>query len=99
MKSIIIWVIIIIGELSGMYLIYAGFKRKIQGVPSFRVMHFFHNLPAREHSGVQLIIEGFVVIVSGALLYYAFFVSYSKTVVKLIFNFRTRELCENNLIL
>lgn len=73
MKNIIVWVIIIIGELSGIYLIYAGFKRKIQGVPSFRLMHFFQNLPVREHSGVQLIIEGFVVIFSGALLYYAFF--------------------------
>ena len=73
MKSIIVWVIIIIGELSGMYLIYAGFKRKIQDVPSFRVMHLFQNLPVREHSGVQLIIEGFVVIFSGGLLYYAFF--------------------------
>ena len=73
MKNIIVWVIIIIGELSGMYLIYAGFKRKIQGAPSFRLMHLFQNLPVREHSGVQLIIEGFVVIFSGALLYYAFF--------------------------
>jgi hypothetical protein len=36
-------------------------------------MHLFQNLPVREHSGVQLIIEGFVVIFSGALLYYAFF--------------------------
>jgi hypothetical protein len=73
MKNIIVWVIIIIGELSGMYLIYAGFKRKIRGVASFRLMHLFQNLPVREHSGVQLIIEGFVVIFSGALLYYAFF--------------------------
>ena len=74
MKVIIVWIIIFVGELSGAYLIYAGFRKKRQGgPPSFRARHLFQNLPLRENSGVQLIIEGCITMFSGGLLYYAFF--------------------------
>lgn len=73
MKTIIVWIIIIIGELSGAYLIYAGLKRNALGGPDFRVRHLFQQNSINEHSGTQLIIEGIGVLLSGALLYYVFF--------------------------
>ena len=73
MKTIIVWIIIVIGELSGICLIFAGLKRKKHGSPKFRIMHFFKNIPMNEHSGMQLIFEGIGAMLSGLLLYYAFF--------------------------
>jgi hypothetical protein len=73
MKSIIVWIIIVIGEFSGIYLIYAGHKRKINNGPQFKLEHIFQNIPLNEQSGIQLIIEGISVTLSGILLYWAYF--------------------------
>ena len=73
MKSIIVWIIIVIGLVSGGCLVFSGLKRRSQGGPEFKIKHFFLKVPMSEHSGTQLIIEGLGVIFSGGLLYYAFF--------------------------
>jgi hypothetical protein len=73
MKSIIVWCIIIIGEIAGAYLIFAGFKIRVQCRSEFMVKQLFKKIPIHEHSGAHLIIEGVVVMLSGLLLYYAFF--------------------------
>lgn len=73
MKSIIVWVIIVIGLVSGGYLIFSGLRRTRQDGPEFKIKHFFQNIPIGEHSGTQLIIEGIGVILSSGVLYYAFF--------------------------
>jgi hypothetical protein len=75
---------IIIGILIGLYLIflskyqeYLALKKtelkrfKIQ--KGCLVMHLFQNFSVRDHFGILLVLEGLVVIFSGALLYYAFF--------------------------
>ncbi|WDP90615.1 MAG: hypothetical protein HUN04_13290 [Desulfobacter sp.] len=73
-KLLSVWAIIIIGELAGFFLIIAGLKRKSLGGPVFKVKHLFQRHPVKEHSGMQLILEGVGVMLSGLLLYYTFFI-------------------------
>lgn len=65
--------IIIIGELSGSCLIYFGIKRIVNGSYKFKIRNIFQNIPLDRQSGVQLVIEGVGVILSGLLLFFAFF--------------------------
>jgi hypothetical protein len=72
MKTIITWIIIVVGEFLGIYLIYAGFKRNRSDGPPFKIKHLFQTSPLYKQSGIQFIIEGVISILSGVLLYLVF---------------------------
>jgi hypothetical protein len=76
MKEVIVLVIIIVGELMGLYAIYEGCKRrmKIKGKTGFKIKHLFHNIPFSESSGTLLIIEGLTGIIAGIVFYYLWFI-------------------------
>jgi hypothetical protein len=73
MKSIIVWIIISAGELSGGYLIFVGFIKVKHESLNNKIKYFHQGLPVSEHSGAKLIFEGIGVILSGILLHFAFF--------------------------
>ena len=71
MKTIMVLIIIFVGEILGIYLVYKGIQKKKNGDVAFEIKHLFKNVSFSESSGTQLIIEGSFIIISGLIFYIA----------------------------
>ncbi len=74
MKTSVILVIIVIGELMGLFMVYKGIqKEKNQNNIQFELKQLFRNNSLSESSGIQLIIEGSFLIVAGISFFITWF--------------------------
>lgn len=72
MNKIII-ILIIIGEIMGLYMFCMGIKKNKNIDDKFKIKHLFRNTSFTESSGIQLMIEGSFIIISGIIFYLVWF--------------------------
>ena len=74
MKTTILLITLIIGELTGLLFIYLGIKWSAKSDVKFRWKHLSQDNPISKSSGTQLIIEGVFIIIAGIAFYYVWFI-------------------------
>jgi len=70
MKTVMLLIILVIGEFLGLYAIYEGYKKNKKGKTGFKIKHLFQDVSFSESSGTLLIIEGITGIIAGIILCY-----------------------------
>lgn len=73
MKTIILWTIIIVGELTGLFFVFLGIRKYIKAEMPFKLSHLSQNNPISKSSGTQLIIEGLFIMITGIAFYFVWF--------------------------
>ena len=72
-KITLVWTLIIVGELLGLYCVYLGLKKNKEKDVRFKITDLFQNRSVKESSGTQLIIEGLFVMAAGLFFYCVLF--------------------------